>query len=97
MIAVVQRVKEAKVEIEGEISGEISQGFLVLLGVKEGDTDEDFDYLCRKISGLRIFSDDEGRMNLGLKEVNGEILLVSQFTLIADTRKGNRPSNRKKH
>lgn len=92
MIAVVQRVKEAKVEIEGEISGEISQGFLVLLGVKEGDTDEDFDYLCRKISGLRIFSDDEGRMNLGLKEVNGEILLVSQFTLIADTRKGNRPS-----
>lgn len=92
MIAVVQRVKEAKVEIEGEISGEISQGFLVLLGGKEGDTDEDFDYLCRKISGLRIFSDDEGRMNLGLKEVNGEILLVSQFTLIADTRKGNRPS-----
>lgn len=92
MITVVQRVKEAKVEIEGEISGEISQGFLVLLGVKEGDTDEDFDYLCRKISGLRIFSDDEGRMNLGLKEVNGEILLVSQFTLIADTRKGNRPS-----
>ena len=92
MIAVIQRVKNANVKIDEEIVGEIGKGFLVLLGVKEGDTDEDFEYLKRKVSGLRVFDDEEGRMNLDLKDVDGEILLVSQFTLIADTRKGNRPS-----
>lgn len=92
MRAVVQRVSEAFVEVEGEVVGQIGLGLLVLLGVGQKDTQEDALYLARKIAQLRIFPDEEGRMNLSLKEVGGEVLLVSQFTLYADTRKGNRPS-----
>jgi D-tyrosyl-tRNA(Tyr) deacylase len=92
MRAVVQRVSEAFVEVEGEVVGQIGLGLLVLLGVGQKDTQEDALYLARKITALRIFPDEAGRMNLSLKEVGGEVLLVSQFTLYADTRKGNRPS-----
>ncbi|TBH21933.1 D-aminoacyl-tRNA deacylase [Thermus thermamylovorans] len=92
MRAVVQRVSEASVEVEGEVVGRIALGLLVLLGVGQGDTVEDALYLSRKIVALRIFPDEAGKMNLSLKEVGGEVLLVSQFTLYADTRKGNRPS-----
>lgn len=92
MRAVVQRVSEAFVEVEGEEVGRIGLGLLVLLGVGHGDTVEDALYLARKIVALRIFPDEAGKMNLSLKEVGGEVLLVSQFTLYADTRKGNRPS-----
>ena len=92
MRAVVQRVSEAFVEVEGEEVGRIGLGLLVLLGVGQKDTVEDALYLARKIVALRIFPDEAGKMNLSLKEVGGEVLLVSQFTLYADTRKGNRPS-----
>ncbi|MFN4072901.1 MAG: D-aminoacyl-tRNA deacylase [Thermus sp.] len=92
MRAVVQRVSEAFVEANGEEVGRIGLGLLVLLGVGQGDTVEDALYLARKIVALRIFGDENGKMNLSLKEVGGEVLLVSQFTLYADTRKGNRPS-----
>ncbi|WP_117236855.1 D-aminoacyl-tRNA deacylase [Thermus sediminis] len=92
MRAVVQRVSEAFVEVEGEVVGRIGLGLLVLLGVGQKDTREDAHYLARKIAQLRVFPDEEGKMNLSLKEVGGEVLLVSQFTLYADTRKGNRPS-----
>jgi len=92
MRAVVKRVSEAFVEVEGEEVGRIGLGLLVLLGVGHGDTVEDALYLARKIVALRIFPDEAGKMNLSLKEVGGEVLLVSQFTLYADTRKGNRPS-----
>ncbi len=92
MIAVVQRVSEAQLHINGQLHAKIAQGFMVLLGIHEADTMEDVQYLSNKISALRIFSDDEGKMNLDLSQVNGDILLVSQFTLIASTKKGNRPS-----
>lgn len=92
MRAVVQRVTEAFVEVEGEEVGRIGLGLLVLLGIGHGDTVEDALYLARKIVSLRIFQDEAGKMNRSLKEVGGEVLLVSQFTLYADTRKGNRPS-----
>ena len=92
MRAVVQRVTHSSVKINGEMVSKIEKGFNVLLGVDENDTKEDADYLVRKISKLRIFEDGEGKLNLSLKDVGGEVLVVSQFTLIADTKKGNRPS-----
>lgn len=92
MIAVIQRVTEASVTIEGHVHGQIATGFLVLLGIAANDTREDVDWLAGKIAGLRIFSDSEGKMNLSLADVDGNILLVSQFTLHASTKKGNRPS-----
>ena len=92
MIAVVQRVSEAQLHTNGQLHAKIAQGFVVLLGIHEADTMEDVQYLSNKIIGLRIFSDAEGKMNLDLSQVNGDILLVSQFTLIASTKKGNRPS-----
>ena len=92
MVAVIQRVSEASVKIENQIHGQIENGFLVLLGVTHSDTEEDVEWLGRKITGLRIFGDTEGKMNLDLAAVNGNILLISQFTLHASTKKGNRPS-----
>lgn len=92
MIAVIQRVSEASVTIEGHVKGQISTGFLVLLGITHTDTREDADWLSRKIVGMRIFNDAEGKMNLDLAAVAGNILLISQFTLHASTKKGNRPS-----
>ncbi|HIZ52449.1 MAG TPA: D-tyrosyl-tRNA(Tyr) deacylase [Candidatus Enterococcus avicola] len=92
MRAVIQRVKEASVAIDNEIVGAIQQGFMVLLGIHEDDTLEDVAYLTRKIEKLRVFEDTEGKMNLDIAAVNGQILSISQFTLYADTKKGNRPS-----
>ena len=92
MIAVIQRVTQAKVEIEGKINGAIGQGLLVLLGIEEADGREDIEWLSRKIVNLRIFDDEAGVMNKSLIDVGGDILLVSQFTLHASTKKGNRPS-----
>jgi D-aminoacyl-tRNA deacylase len=92
MIAIIQRVSEASVKIDGVIKGEIQAGFLVLLGVTHTDTQEDVEWLSKKIVGMRIFSDNEGKMNLDLNSVEGNILLISQFTLHASTKKGNRPS-----
>ena len=92
MIAIIQRVSEASVKINDIIKGEIKVGFVVLLGVTNTDTQEDVEWLSKKIVGMRIFSDEDGRMNLDLDSVNGNILLISQFTLHASTKKGNRPS-----
>lgn len=92
MRLVIQRVGEAKVEIEGKTVGAIDKGLLVLLGITHEDTDEDVQWLVKKLLGLRIFSDEEGRMNLSVADVKGGILVVSQFTLYANTKKGNRPS-----
>jgi len=92
MRAVIQRVTQAEVVIEQQSVGKIAQGFMILLGIHESDTIEDVVYLVRKISKLRVFEDDGGKMNLSLQEINGSILSVSQFTLYADTKKGNRPS-----
>ena len=92
MRAVIQRVRHAGVVVDGETVGEIGPGLLVLLGVGRGDTEEDARFVTRKVAELRIFSDAEGKFNLALGDVGGSILLVSQFTLYADTRKGRRPS-----
>ncbi len=92
MRVVIQRVSEAKVTIEGRVHSSIETGLLILLGIEEADNREDAEWLCRKIVDLRIFSDHEGKMNLSVKEVDGRILVVSQFTLHASTKKGNRPS-----
>ena len=92
MRIVLQRVKSASVAIEGSVVGEIEQGFLLLVGVGPDDTRDDASYLARKIAGMRIFSDENGKMNLSIDQIGGKILSVSQFTLFADTKKGNRPS-----
>lgn len=92
MIAVIQRVQEATVTIDGIVKSSIGKGLLVLLGIGNEDTLEDINWLAKKIVQMRIFSDEEGKMNLSVQEVGGEILLVSQFTLLASTKKGNRPS-----
>ncbi|MCR6639105.1 MAG: D-aminoacyl-tRNA deacylase [Sporocytophaga sp.] len=92
MIAVIQRVKQASVTIDNTLRSSISQGLLILLGIAHEDTQEDSEWLTKKIINLRIFSDAEGKMNLSLKDINGDLLVVSQFTLHASTKKGNRPS-----
>lgn len=92
MRAVIQRVSSASVTIEGRISGSIGNGLLLLLGIKTGDTEADARYLAEKCAALRIFEDAEEKMNLSVKDVGGSVLIVSQFTLYGDTRKGNRPS-----
>ena len=92
MKVVIQRVNEASVSIDGQIAGAIQKGLMVLLGIETADTMEDVDWLSNKIVQMRIFDDAEGVMNLSVKEVGGNILLVSQFTLHANTKKGNRPS-----
>ncbi|MBS0265811.1 MAG: D-tyrosyl-tRNA(Tyr) deacylase [Planctomycetes bacterium] len=92
MRAVVQRVSRARVTVAGEVTGAIEQGFLVLLGVGLTDTRTDAETLARKIVALRVFEDSDGKMNLGLAEVGGALLVVSQFTLLGDCRKGRRPS-----
>ena len=88
----IQRVNSASVEVEDKIVGKIGKGFLVLVGVKEGDTKEIADYMIKKLVNMRIFEDENEKMNLSLADVNGELLIVSQFTLYADCNKGNRPS-----
>lgn len=92
MKAVIQRVLKAKVTVDGETTGEISQGFLVLLGVQEGDTEQEMKLLAKKTAGIRIFTDENDKMNLSLDQIDGEVLVVSQFTLCADTSHGRRPS-----
>lgn len=92
MRAVVQRVGHAAVAVDEKIVGEIDLGFLILLGIGQEETKEDMDYLVGKISQLRIFSDTEGKMNLDIKSIDGNCLVISQFTLYANTKKGNRPS-----
>ncbi|MFQ9424984.1 MAG: D-aminoacyl-tRNA deacylase [Anaerovoracaceae bacterium] len=92
MRAVVQRVAEADVSAEGRKTGSIGPGLVVLLGVEEGDSERDADYMADKITGLRIFEDEAGKMNLSIKDAGGKILAVSQFTLLGDARKGKRPS-----
>jgi D-aminoacyl-tRNA deacylase len=92
MRALVQRVAHASVSVDGELVSEIGRGMLVLLGIKVTDTDEDADRIARKLRALRIFEDDDGRMNENVEQAGGQILCVSQFTLYGDTRKGNRPS-----
>lgn len=92
MRALLQRVRKASVTVSDEVVGKIGQGLVVLLGVAEGDTEKDIDYLAEKIVNLRIFSDEAGKFNRSLLDIGGEALIVSQFTLLADTRKGRRPS-----
>lgn len=92
MIAVIQRVIYSSVKIDGKIKGEINNGFMVLLGISQTDNVEQADWLARKIVGLRVFGDEEGKMNRDIKDIDGNILLISQFTLHASTKKGNRPS-----
>lgn len=92
MITVIQRVSEASVTIDNAIKGKIDQGLMILIGIEEADGKEDIDWLVRKVLNLRIFEDEEGVMNKSLIDVEGEVLLISQFTLHASTKKGNRPS-----
>lgn len=92
MRMLLQRVSHAQVVVEGEISGQIQQGLLLLVGIETADTQEDLDWLCKKVTSLRIFSDEAGKMNRSVLDVDGDILLVSQFTLHAHVKKGTRPS-----
>ena len=92
MRIIIQRTKKSSVSVNGEITGEIGKGLMILLGIEEADDNTDIEWLVHKIIGLRIFDDDKGVMNLSISDINGDILLVSQFTLHASTKKGNRPS-----
>ncbi len=92
MRAVVQRVTEGSVSVENKIVGQIGAGMVILLGVEDGDTEKDADYIADKVAGLRIFDDENGVMNISITDAGGEILSISQFTLLADARKGKRPS-----
>ena len=92
MKLVIQRVKNAKVEVDNNLTGSINKGFLVLLGVTHKDTKENAEYLVKKLCNLRVFGDENGKMNLNIKDIGGELLIVSQFTLYADCSNGNRPS-----
>jgi D-tyrosyl-tRNA(Tyr) deacylase len=92
MRAVIQRVSEASCKVDGRVTGEIGTGFLVLLGIEDADSEDDLQWLAQKINGMRVFGDENGLMNKALADVGGEILLISQFTLFAQTKKGNRPS-----
>lgn len=92
MRLLIQRVSKASVKVEGECVGKINKGFLVFLGITHGDTKDNVDYLVNKLYNLRVFEDENEKMNLSIKDINGEILIVSQFTLYADTSHGNRPS-----
>lgn len=92
MRIVIQRVNQASVTIEGNVKASIHKGFLILLGIEESDTEEDVDWLVKKVIGLRVFDDEQGVMNLNIEQVQGEIIVVSQFTLMASYKKGNRPS-----
>jgi D-tyrosyl-tRNA(Tyr) deacylase len=91
MRAVLQRVTQASCTVDSKVTGEIKTGFLVLLGIEDADTDEDLQWLAQKIASMRVFADENGLMNKALADVNGDILLISQFTLFASTKKGNRP------
>ena len=91
MKAVIQRVSSASVEVEGQIVGSCQKGYLILLGVAEGDTELDAELLCKKIAALRIFRDENDKMNLSIRDIDGEALVISQFTLLANYRHGNRP------
>jgi len=90
--ALVQRVSKAKVSVDGSVAGEIARGLVVMAGFRGDDTPEELDWMVEKITGLRVFPDENGRMNLSVRNISGEILVISQFTLHADTRKGKRPS-----
>jgi len=92
MRALIQRVKHASVDIEGSPHNHIGRGIVIFLAVRKGDSEQDAEYLARRCADLRIFGDDEGKMNLSVKDIHGSALVISQFTLYADTRKGNRPS-----
>lgn len=92
MRIVIQRVRHASVTIDGKIKSHIGQGYLILLGIEQNDSGEDIEWLSKKVAGLRIFDDENGVMNKSILDINGEILVVSQFTLMASTKKGNRPS-----
>jgi D-tyrosyl-tRNA(Tyr) deacylase len=92
MRIVIQRVSHASVTINGEVKSAIQKGFLILLGIEEADTEEDVDWLVKKVDGLRVFDDEDGVMNLNIHQVDGDVIVVSQFTLMASYKKGNRPS-----
>lgn len=92
MKVLLQRVTDASVTVDGEVVGSIGQGLVAFVGVAEGDSETDIDYLVPKMKGLRIFPDEEGRFNISVADIGGELLVISQFTLLADTRKGKRPS-----
>src|SRR5437764_947870 len=92
MRVVIQRVSHASVTIDGKVFSSIEKGLLILVGIEEADNTEDIDWLCKKITDLRIFADGDGKMNLSVKDIGGDALVVSQFTLHASTKKGNRPS-----